>query len=183
MKTRTGIISALNKIEEIVIITLFAIMVVVIFAQIIMRYVFNNSLYWSEELGKFLFVWISWLGISLGEREGEHIKITMLTAKLSFKKAHLFNILSCLIVLAICIVTFYSSCSLVLSQWTTRYAGIHISISWGYLAVATGTGLMMIRSVAALIKSYKAIKEGPKEDASENPDLSDETNMEGGTLS
>ncbi len=32
---------------------------------------------WSEELGKFLFVWITWLGISLGERKGEHIKITM----------------------------------------------------------------------------------------------------------
>ena len=163
MKTRKSVIAALNKIEEVTIITMFSIMVIVIFAQVIMRYVFNNSLYWSEELGKFLFVWISWLGISLGEREGEHIKITMLTGRLSFKKAHVFNIISSLIVLGICLITFYFSSSLVMSQWTTKYAGIHISISWGYLAVAVGTGLMSIRSVAAIMKSFKAIKEGPSE--------------------
>lgn len=86
MKNRKSLIAGLNKIEEIAVIAMFALMVVVIFAQVIMRYVFNNSLYWSEELGKFLFVWISWLGISLGEREGEHIKITMLTGRLPFKR-------------------------------------------------------------------------------------------------
>ncbi len=163
MKTRKNLIDGLNKIEEVAVIAMFALMVIVIFAQVIMRYVFNNSLYWSEELGKFLFVWISWLGISLGEREGEHIKITMLTGRLPFKKAHIFNIISSLIVLVICLITFYYSCSLVLSQWTTKYAGIHISISWGYLAVAVGTGLMSLRSIAAILKSAKAIKEGPKE--------------------
>lgn len=164
MKNRKSLIAGLNKIEEIAVIAMFALMVVVIFAQVIMRYVFNNSLYWSEELGKFLFVWISWLGISLGEREGEHIKITMLTGRLPFKKAHIFNILSSLIVLAICFITFYYSASLVISQWTTKYAGIHISISWGYLAVAVGTGLMSLRSVAAILKSAKAIQNGPSQE-------------------
>lgn len=164
MKNRFNIFTLFNKIEEITIIAMFSAMVIIIFAQVIMRYVFNNSLYWSEELGKFFFVWISWLGISLGEREGEHIKITMLTDKLPFKKAHVFNIISSLIVLGICLVTFYYSSSLVISQWTTKYAGIHISISWGYLAVAVGTGLMSVRSVAAILKSVKSIKEGPPAD-------------------
>ncbi|NCB41284.1 MAG: TRAP transporter small permease [Clostridia bacterium] len=168
MKNRFNIIRVFNKAEEILIIAMFSAMVIVIFAQVIMRYVFNNSLYWSEELGKFFFVWISWLGISLGEREGEHIKITMLVDKLSFKKAHIFNVISSLIVLGICLLTFYYSSSLVLSQWTTKYAGIHISISWGYLAVAVGTGLMSIRSIVAILKSFKAIKNGPSEADAKN---------------
>ena len=171
MKNRFNIIRVFNKTEEILIIAMFSAMVIVIFAQVIMRYVFNNSLYWSEELGKFFFVWISWLGISLGEREGEHIKITMLVDRLSFKKAHIFNIISSLFVLAICLITFYYSSTLVISQWTTKYAGIHISISWGYLAVAVGTGLMSIRSLAAIAKSSKAIKSGPS-DEEENKNLS-----------
>ena len=167
MKNRLSIINVFNKIEEILIIAMFSAMVLVIFSQVIMRYVFNNSLYWSEELGKFFFVWISWLGISLGEREGEHIKITMLVDKLPFKKAHIVNIISTLIVFGICIVTFYYSCSLVISQWTTKYAGIHISISWGYLAVALGTGLMAARSIAAIKKSVHAIKIGPSAEETE----------------
>ncbi len=84
----------LNHTEEIVIVAMFALMVAVIFLQVIMRYVFSNSLSWSEELGKFLFVWITWLGISLGERKGEHIKITMLTDRLPFRVAQVVNILS-----------------------------------------------------------------------------------------
>lgn len=67
--------SILNHIEEVIIVSMFALMVIIIFVQVIMRKA-GNSLSWSEELGKFLFVWISWMGISLGQREGEHIKIT-----------------------------------------------------------------------------------------------------------
>lgn len=44
----------LNRIENVLLVFLFAIMVVTIFLQIIMRFVFNNSLVWSEELGKFI---------------------------------------------------------------------------------------------------------------------------------
>ena len=69
---------------------MFALMVIIIFVQVIMRKA-GNSLSWSEELGKFLFVWISWMGISLGQREGEHIKITMLTDRLPFRLAQIVN--------------------------------------------------------------------------------------------
>lgn len=65
------IFSILNHIEEVIIVSMFALMVIIIFVQVIMRKA-GNSLSWSEELGKFLFVWISWMGISLGQREGEH---------------------------------------------------------------------------------------------------------------
>ena len=51
------LIKALNKTEEVVLVAMFALMVAIIFIQVIMRYVFQNSLYWSEELGKFLFIW------------------------------------------------------------------------------------------------------------------------------
>ena len=79
---KNKIISFIDKLEEILLVSMFVLMVLIIFIQVIMRYVFNNSLSWSEELGKFLFVWLSWIGISIGERRNEHIKITMLVDKL-----------------------------------------------------------------------------------------------------
>ena len=89
--------SILNHIEEVIIVSMFALMVIIIFVQVIMRKA-GNSLSWSEELGKFLFVWISWMGISLGQREGEHIKITMLTDRLPFRLAQIVNIISDIVV-------------------------------------------------------------------------------------
>lgn len=149
-----------NHVEEIVLVAMFAAMVAIIFLQVIMRYVFNNSLFWSEELGKFLFVWISWLGISIGQRRGEHIKITMLVDKLPYRTAQLINIVSDLIVIGICLVTFYYGVTLVISQAGTHYAGIKISMAWGYLAVVLGCGLMMIRSIAGICNSIGALING-----------------------
>lgn len=160
MKDKKGFIYYFNHSEEILIVSGFVLMVLTIFIQVVMRYVFNNSLYWSEELGKFLFVWISWLGISLGEREGEHIKITILTDRLSFRNAQLANIISSFIVLIICATISYYAYSLVISQMGAHYAGIKISMSFGYLAVLLGCLLMCIRGFASIVRSVKALKSG-----------------------
>ena len=76
------VIQFYNKFEEIFLVVLLIIMVILIFVQVVMRYVFNSSLSWSEELARILFIWVSWIGISLGQKKGEHIKITMVTDKL-----------------------------------------------------------------------------------------------------
>lgn len=159
MKTKNRIFSILNHIEEIALVAMFAAMVLIIFIQVIMRKL-GQSLYWSEELGKFLFVWISWLGISLGQREGEHIKITMLVDRLPFRTAQIFNILSDLVVVGICIVTFYYGVVLVVAQAASPYAGIKISTSWGYLAVVLGCALMTIRSLVSIQKSAVLLIKG-----------------------
>ena len=162
MKTTKRLCSILNHLEEIILVTMFAIMVLIIFVQVIMRKA-GQSLYWSEELGKFLFVWISWLGISIGQREGEHIKITMLTDRLPFRVAQLFNIISDVVVIGICAVTFYYGVTLVVTQYTSPYAGIKISTSWGYLAVVVGCGLMTLRSLVSIKKSALLLVRGKTE--------------------
>lgn len=57
---------------------LAGLMVIVIFAQVIFRYIFENSLSWSEELGRYLFVWITFLGAALGIREKAHVALDAL---------------------------------------------------------------------------------------------------------
>jgi TRAP-type C4-dicarboxylate transport system permease small subunit len=52
--------------------TLLVAMVLVILAQVIFRYVLNLSLAWTEEVGRYLFVWVCLFGASLGYRYGQH---------------------------------------------------------------------------------------------------------------
>lgn len=125
-----------------------------------MRYCFNNSLSWSEELGKFLFVWLSWFGISIGAKRGEHIKITLLVDKFPPFAAQIANIISELVVLGICAVTTYYGVTLVMSQAGVHYAGIKISMAWGYLAVVLGCVMMMIRSLISIVDSILSMKKG-----------------------
>ena len=143
------IFSILNHIEEVIIVSMFALMVIIIFVQVIMR-----------KAGKFLFVWISWMGISLGQREGEHIKITMLTDRLPFRLAQIVNIISDIVVIIICAVIFYYGVELVVAQGNVPYAGIKISTSWGYLAVVLGCGLMILRTLVSIKRSALTLING-----------------------
>lgn len=160
MEKKNKIVDFLDRLEEIVLVIMFALMVLVIFGQVIMRYVFNNSLSWSEELGKFLFVWISWIGISIGAKRKEHIKITMFVDKCSPKNALICEILSEIIVFGICAVTAYYGIELVISQTHINFAGIKISMSWGYLAVVIGCAVMMLRNLIMIKTSFDSLRKG-----------------------
>ena len=50
-------------------------MTLLVFVQVVMRYVFNNSLSWSEELARYTFIWLIYIGISYGCKLRKHIKI------------------------------------------------------------------------------------------------------------
>lgn len=53
-------------------------LVSIMLLQVILRYVFNAPLRWSEELARYLFVWISFLGMYLAYRKGAHLGLDML---------------------------------------------------------------------------------------------------------
>lgn len=154
-----------DHIEEVILVALFAIMVIVIFVQIVMRYGFNNSLSWSEELGRYIFVWLTWLGISIGAREGEHIKITILTDKMPFKTANVMNIVSEAVVIVICGVTVFYGIVMsdMLLGLNARSAVLHISQVWGHAAVPVGCGLMILRGIQSIWNSVNHLKNGPPE--------------------
>ena len=52
------------------------------FYQVITRYVFNNASSWSEEAVRYLFVWVSMIGIAIGIREKVHIGIDIFVKRL-----------------------------------------------------------------------------------------------------
>jgi len=60
------------------VIGLVAAIAVIVIASVIMRYIFNNSISWSEDAAKFLMVWLAFLGAPLGFRHGAHVAIELL---------------------------------------------------------------------------------------------------------
>jgi TRAP-type C4-dicarboxylate transport system permease small subunit len=150
-----------NHFEELFLVLLFAFMVAIIFIQVIMRYVFNNALSWSEETGRFTFEWLTWIGISIGARMGEHIKITMLTDRLPFRGAQAMNILSEIIVIGICVITSYTGVILARTFSGSYFTMMHISLAWGYAAPITGCAIMTVRASVSIARSLKLLAAGP----------------------
>lgn len=95
-----------ENLEQSICIFLMSVMALVIFIQVIMRYMFNNSLPWSEELARYCFIWLIYIGISYGCKLMKHIKIDA-CLKLFPKKVRPYIVITgdlCLLIFAIYIV-------------------------------------------------------------------------------
>jgi TRAP-type C4-dicarboxylate transport system permease small subunit len=60
-----------------------AVMVALVFGNVVMRYGFNSGFTLSEELSRWLFVWLTFLGAVVALHENAHLGTDMLVGKLS----------------------------------------------------------------------------------------------------
>lgn len=67
--------------ELLVVICLFA-MVVMVFGNVVMRYVFNSGILMSEEMSRYAFIWLTYIGAMIAMREGGHLGVDMLVKHL-----------------------------------------------------------------------------------------------------
>ncbi len=105
-KPRSALGKMLNDAAENLLFVLFAGMVVIVFINVVARYVFNNSLTASEELARYAFVWASFLGAVFALNEGGHIGVDLVVKKLppALRRGVLVFANVCVLVLAgICV--------------------------------------------------------------------------------
>lgn len=60
-----------------------AVMVVMVFGNVVLRYGFNSGLALSEELSRWLFIWVTFLGAVVAVKEHGHLGTDMLVSRLS----------------------------------------------------------------------------------------------------
>lgn len=60
-------------------------LVVVVFAQVALRYLTYQPLAWTEEMGRYLFIWLSLMGAAAGARRGTHFAVDFLPNCLSLR--------------------------------------------------------------------------------------------------
>ena len=76
MSSQHPLFKWLNNLETMVCELLLAIFVVLLFAQIIARQVFQYSIAWSEELSTYMFVWFAYLGAVVAAKMSAHNRVT-----------------------------------------------------------------------------------------------------------
>jgi TRAP-type C4-dicarboxylate transport system permease small subunit len=73
---------AAEKAQDALAVALFALMFGVIVLQVVLRYVFNSPLVFTDELAAYLFVWVSFFGWTLATRKRIHIGIGVVADRL-----------------------------------------------------------------------------------------------------
>jgi TRAP-type C4-dicarboxylate transport system permease small subunit len=148
----------LNKITEIVVMTLMSAISVIIFTQVVCRYVFNHSLYWSEEVGRYILIWITFLGASVGVKRYAHIGIDFLYNRTHglFRKILDFIIILLGLFFAALICYFgYKFASFAKFQ---KSAALLMPMTIPYLSISVGGFLIFVHYISSLIELFKKRK-------------------------
>jgi C4-dicarboxylate transporter DctQ subunit len=127
---------------------LVIIMILNIWAAVLFRYVLHASLFWSEELGRYMMIWFGYLGCALAIRENSHVNLTFFTNIFPSIIRKYIAVFSNLIISAFVIVVFLKSIKYFQNLKGQLSSSLQIPMVIPYLAITVGMALMLIMNVS-----------------------------------
>lgn len=109
-----------------------AVMVVLVFGNVFMRYAFDSGFIVSEELSRWLFVWLTFLGAVVAVRDNGHLGTDMLVGRLGPAGKKICMGLSLLLMLYCLWLLFKGSYDQTVINWDTTSAVMEVSMSYFY---------------------------------------------------
>ena len=114
------------------------VMVAVVGAQVALRYGFNNSIDWADEIARLSFVWSICLAIALGIKTGSHIGIEIVVAKLPAAwRGALARVVALTCATALLLVA-WESITVARDQWDELMGAVHASTGWFLVPLIVG---------------------------------------------
>jgi len=146
------LIKALDSIEVTISSILFVVMSSIVFAQLLAREIFKSSIFTSEEIARFSYVWISFLCVSLAEKRREHFCVDVFLKFLKGKANFLVYVIEYLIGSVILAYLFYWSIEFSKFQSVRLSNALEIPMSVVAASMIVGFGMAFIRRTVNLIK-------------------------------
>lgn len=146
-----------EHLEELFIIPLMFIMSFLIFIQVIMRYAFQNSLVWSEELARYLFIWLVYFAVSYTARGEKHIRIDAAINIYPKKIRPYVLIFSEFVVLAFSIFIAVTAITVFQKiEWSGQMSpAMRIPMQFVYAAPLVGFTLTAFRQLQCIVRKIK----------------------------
>lgn len=149
---------ASEKIVQITLVGMVGVMTVIIIIQVFMRYIFLYSLSWSEEVARYLMIWVSFLGASLALKYGFHIGVEFVINRFPEKVRNWVNLIA---KIGILIFLIYFTIGGFLVSWAVRdqdSPALLFSMAYAYLAAPLGGVFMIIQLLNLLVEDWVKIR-------------------------
>ena len=143
----------LQRLAEALMVLALAGMVIAVFVNVVLRYVFHTSIVSYEEISRLLFVWLVAIGAIVAAFEGSHLGFDLVTSRVGPAARKLLFWLSQLLVLA-CMGLLLSG------SWGQVQAGLNsFSTVLGY-PLALGAAATLVLAVGLIVVTLRDLRRG-----------------------
>ena len=143
-----------------------AAMSIVVFSQVFARYVLQNSIPWSEELARFLMIWLGLVGASAIMRYDSHVAITLLLERMPPKLSTLCKLLGRMAIGVFLFMLIQQGFSLALFFVKQKSPALRISMFIPYSSLYISGILMAVHLIYLMLLDIKQLFTGKVEDRS-----------------
>lgn len=140
----SAVLTALLAIAKASVIVISVIMVTVTLAQVIFRYVIAAPLPWSEELARYCFVWIVFLGGAIGLSRGIHLGVDLLVNMLPVPLRRGLDALTSLLIAGFAATVIYASYPVLNMNMFQTSPALGIQMTWIYAAIPVSMALIFL---------------------------------------
>lgn len=138
---------ALTWANQFVVGSLMLVMAMLVFSNVVLRYLFGTSLPWVEELTRYMMIWVAWLAVGLAMREGAHIAIDNFQNSLPAHLARVLRITVFALVLGFFAAVAWFGFKYAIFAWRQQSAVLRLSLGAIYLAIPVGSLLMIVHTL------------------------------------
>jgi TRAP-type C4-dicarboxylate transport system permease small subunit len=131
-----------------------------LFLQVFTRYVLNDPLSWTEEVARYLYVYIVFLGASAAISDRTHVGIDYFAKMLPVVVQWTLSVAINLLILGALGLLTYWGWRAAMRQWNMPMMVLDIPYTWVYLVVPVTAVLMSVRTLALMRADYAAMRAG-----------------------
>ena len=169
------IVAALGKIESILggingavlrlfrwlALSILAVMTAIVLSGVFFRYVLDDALAWSEEIAKFLMVWMTFIAAPIAYKTGALVAIEAFPRALKGRVREVLLVIIEAIVITLMLVFIIKGTFLAQNASIQRASTINLSIMYVYAAMPVGAFMVLMVAAQSMVASLRYILGGP----------------------
>jgi len=140
----------------------YAMIVATIVVEVVRRFILSYSSIWGEEIARYAFIYLAWVGAAAAVKDRSHIRIDVLLHYVSNRVKAAIYLLGDLCMLGVAILALYTAIeSLQISlKFGSVTHGLRISLAWFLAAVPLGFSLMIYRLAQSIWRDFRDFSGG-----------------------
>lgn len=148
--------------ERWLLLVFYVMLVITMAIEVLRREIFAYSSIWGEEIVRYSFIYLAWIGAAAAVKERAHIRIDVIMHYLGPRPKALLYIFGDLVMFVVAVIALYWSYEAVhvSAKFGSVTDGLRVSKVWFLMAVPTGFALMIWRLIQSLMRDIKCLRDG-----------------------
>jgi TRAP-type C4-dicarboxylate transport system permease small subunit len=145
-----------DRLARFLVALMMAVMSSIVLFGVFNRFIFKIPISWTEEIAKYLLIWISMLGSAVALRIGAHVGVGLIVTKLKKSSRNIVSWVNQLTIVGFVVILIYLGMKVSLKELHTFGYSTRIPMFWPYLAIPVGCFMNLIQLLYILKMLFKS---------------------------